>query len=334
MNLLNTFKSSKVIAFLLLSLLSTPAFSDQNCSIRSSNGSASQLGKIGKMIKATWYSDRDNSMTKLSTDEGVGAAMVVIDSFSGYTQGIQVCPGVYLATAHGALDWPSRAKRDGRDVREPNDHMKFIDPYPMSDDNFQKITDAKYIYSKDWEKSAKKDYVFITIDEPMKPKNFVRPLMMTDSEFRKATREGLIDFRLHRQPSLYPSLPDGRPDLEQDELDISFDRVQELYDAPLRVNGPCKLDSHPRAKIFGTSCPVENGVSGSSLITTINGEDFVVGIITKGNAEIHQEKFDPLKDGNGFVQSNLFCKDYEKACGEPCPELKNVLERKLLNESI
>lgn len=51
-------------------------------------------------------------MSEVSTEEGVGAAMAIIDSKSSYTQSIQVCPGVYLATTHGALDNPADAESE------------------------------------------------------------------------------------------------------------------------------------------------------------------------------------------------------------------------------
>lgn len=69
---------------------------------------------------ASWYQDRDNSMSPVSTEEGVGAAMATFWAHLGsFSQGIQVCPGVYLATAHGVLDDPVKARMQGRDLRDP-----------------------------------------------------------------------------------------------------------------------------------------------------------------------------------------------------------------------
>ena len=119
--------------------------------VRSSDGGASRPDGIDCMSNpercvhnATWYQDRDNSMSPVSTDEGVGAAMAIIDSKVGYSQGIQVCPGVYLATAHGALDDPRKARKEGRSLRDPNNNMQYIDPYPMSDDEYMEIENARF----------------------------------------------------------------------------------------------------------------------------------------------------------------------------------------------
>ena len=61
--------------------------------------------------KVAWYLDRDNSMSPVSSKEGVGAAMAIAVTKSGYSQAVQVCPGVYLATAHGILDDPEEAQK-------------------------------------------------------------------------------------------------------------------------------------------------------------------------------------------------------------------------------
>ena len=332
-------KRSILIVFITV-FFSLNTQADENCSMRS-DGLSSFRELSSNLKKATWYNDRDNSMTKLSTEEGIGAAMVIIDSKSGYTQGIQVCPGVYLATAHGALDRPDRAKRDGRELREPHNHMKYISTYPLKTGEYKKIeneNDAEFIAShmKDpgsWNQSPKTDYVFIKIKEPIKPQNFVRPLMVSDSEFKKLVNDGTIDFRLYRQPTLYEKLPDGRPDFSI-KRDYSYKRLEELYEAPLMVNEPCNYVNGPNNRIPSTDCPVENGVSGSSFITNIGGEDFLIGLLTRGKADEHKDNFNPEKDGNGFIPSNLFCKDYEKACGVPCPNIEDVLPKHLQDMSI
>ena len=88
-----------------------------NRGVRSSDGGAYRLDEIDCMSNpescvhnATWYQDRDNSMSPVSTKKGVGAAMASVFTKNGRSQAIQVCPGVYLATAHGVLDKPKEVQ--------------------------------------------------------------------------------------------------------------------------------------------------------------------------------------------------------------------------------
>jgi hypothetical protein len=334
-------KRSILIVFITV-FFSLNTQADENCSMRS-DGLSSFRELSSNLKKATWYNDRDNSMTKLSTEEGIGAAMVIIDSKSGYTQGIQVCPGVYLATGHGVMDAPWRVEAEGRDkLRTLTENMKNIVRYPFENREYRKIRepeDAEFISShiedlKKGQKIAKTDYVFIKVKEQMRPENHIRPLMVSDSEFKRLVNDGTIDFRLHRQPTLYETLPDGRPDFNYPDLDMTFERIEKLYDAPLVVNEPCSYVNGLNNRIPSTNCPSENGVSGSSFITNIDGEDFLVGMLTRGKAEEHKDEFNPKKDGNAFIPSNLFCKDYEKACGVPCPNIEDVLPKHLQDMSI
>ena len=130
---MNLLKGFRIIPVLLISLFLINASAvlaevrgEESYGMQSTQGIASQLDQIGCEInpesclhQTAWYQDRDNSMTPVSTEEGVGAAMVTIWSLIGLTQGIQVCPGVYLATAHGVLDDRSKARSEGRSLRDP-----------------------------------------------------------------------------------------------------------------------------------------------------------------------------------------------------------------------
>ena len=156
--------------------------------VRSSDGGASRVDGIDCMSnpercvhKAGWYQDRDNSMSPVSTEEGVGAAMTTIFSKNGKTQGIQVCPGVYLATAHGVLDNPKNARRDGRPQETPSGNMYGMSPYPLSRETVMTAkNDSSYVSPRienpsTWSDPAT-DYVFIKVDNPLKPNHFVRPV--------------------------------------------------------------------------------------------------------------------------------------------------------------
>ena len=90
----------------------------ENRGVRFFDGGVFRLDEIDCMSspescvhKAAWYRDRDNSMSPVSTESGVGAAMAAIFSKNGVTQAIKVCPEVYLSTAHGVLDNPKNAKK-------------------------------------------------------------------------------------------------------------------------------------------------------------------------------------------------------------------------------
>ena len=155
--------------------------------VRSSDGGASRPDEVDCMSnpercvhKAGWYQDRDNSMSPVSTDEGVGAAMATIFTKSGVSQGIQVCPGVYLATAHGVLDNPKEARREERPQKTSSGNMYGMSPYPLSRKTIMTAkNDSSYVSPRIGNPSAwtdlSTDYVFIKVDNPLKPDHFVRP---------------------------------------------------------------------------------------------------------------------------------------------------------------
>ncbi len=302
--------------------------------VRSSDGGGSRLDEIDCMSnpercvhKAAWYQDRDNSMSPVSPEEGVGAAMAIIDSKIGYSQGIQVCPGVYLATAHGVLDDPRKAKKEGRALRDPNNNLKYIDPYPMSDDEFMKIESARFTSPRlrapsTWIES-KTDYVFIKVDNPLKPDHFVRPVRGSNRRLIDASNSGEIDVHLYRPPTRFNTDSKGTPDFNRKTWAQKFEQVSSLYDTPLRVNQSCQTVPGYEG-LIGSDCPNEQSVSGSSEVTNINGQDYLVGMHIHGGA-ISEESFEETPAPNAFVPSSHFCDDYESVCGEPCAELDEVL---------
>ena len=305
-----------------------------NRGVRSSDGGASRLDEIDCMSnpescvhKAAWYPDRDNSMSPVSTEDGVGAAMAIIDSKVGYSQGIQVCPGVYLATAHGALDDPQKAREEGRALRDPNNNMQYIDPYPMNDDKYMKIENAIFTshllrYPSTW-RYPSTDYVFIKVDNPLKPNHFVRPLRSSDQRLIDASRRGEIDVHLYRPKTVFYTDSEGTPIFSKDFQAKTFEQVSPLYDTPMRVNQPCQTVQGYDG-LIGSDCPTEQAVSGSPKVTSINGQDYLVGMHIHGRA-ISEESFEKAFLPNAFVPSSHFCDDYESVCGQPCAELDEVL---------
>ena len=333
----------------------------ENCVMKSSNGSASQLNEINCMLnpkscihKIAWYQNRDNSMSPVSTKKGVGAAMATIFSKKGKSQGIQVCPGVYLATAHGALDSPQEARKEGRALRDPNNNMRYIYPYPMSDDKYMKIENARFTSLRlrdpsTW-RDPSTDYVFIKVDNPLKPNHFVRPVRSSNQRLVDASRRGEIDVHLYRPKTVFYTDSEGTPIFSKGSQAKTFEQFSSLYDAPMRVNQPCQSQTFQGYEglielffaffkktvyqtvqgyegLIGSDCPSEQGVSGSPEVTSINGQDYLVGMHIHGRA-ISEESFEETPAPNAFVPSSHFCKDYESVCGRSCVELDEALSQK------
>ncbi|MBC6405541.1 MAG: hypothetical protein GDA41_07455 [Rhodospirillales bacterium] len=164
----------------------------ENCSMRSTQGRASQLNEINCTLdpascvhKVAWYLDRDNSMSPVSSEEGVGAAMAIAVTKSGYSQAVQVCPGVYLATAHGILDDPEEAQKQNRTQDSPSENIYGISPYPLSEKTVMTAkNDSSYLSPRIKNPSAWRDpqtnYVFIKVDNPLNPNHFIRPVRASD----------------------------------------------------------------------------------------------------------------------------------------------------------
>jgi hypothetical protein len=277
--------------------------------------------------QAAWYQDRDNSMTPVSTDEGVGAAMATIFTRSGDSQAVQVCPGVYLATAHGVLDDPSAARREGRAVETPSGNMYGMSPYPLSRETLMTArNDSSYISPRlrdpsNWSDPTT-DYVFITVDNPIRPNDFVRPVRSSDQRLIEASNSGEMDVHLYRPQTRFNTDRNGTPDFNVDTWASDFDELQSLYQSPMRVNQPCSASEN--YGLIGTNCPTEQTVSGSPYTAEISGNSYLMGMHIKGDLR----SYDSMADSelpNGYIQSSHFCEDYESVCGQPCAELDEVL---------
>ena len=306
--------------------------------VRSSDGGASRPDGIDCMSspercvhKAAWYQDRDNSMSPVSTEDGVGAAMAIIDSKVGYSQGIQVCPGVYLATAHGALDDPRKAREEGRALRDQNNNMQYIDPYPMSDDKYMKIENARFTSPRlrdpstwrSYKRDPSTDYVFIKVDNPLKPDHFVIPVRGLNQRLIDASTRGEIDVHLYRPKTVFYTNSEGTPIFSKGSQAKTFEQTSPLYNAPLRVNQSCQIVQGYEG-LIGSDCPTEKSISGSTYSANVDGQDYLVGMHIHGRA-ISEESFEKAFLPNAFVPSSYFCDDYESVCGQPCAELDEVL---------
>ena len=303
--------------------------------VRSSDGGASRVDGIDCMSnpercvhKAAWYQDRDNSMSPVSTEDGVGAAMATFWTLNGFSQGIQVCPGVYLATAHGVLDNPLKARKA---IRGPLQNSVRVAAYPINPENVTRASqsDSQFVSPRIGNPSAWRDpstdYVFVIVDKAIRPNNFVRPLRSSDQRLIDDSRSGKIDVHLHRPQTRFNTDSNGTPDFNSQTLSQqTANDVAALYQQPMRVNEPCKLVDPFNSSVIDSNCPNEHAVSGSPEITTIDGESFLVGLHISGDPNLY-EKFSDDSVPNAFIQSSHFCNDYESVCGQPCAELDEVL---------
>ena len=306
--------------------------------VRSSDGGASRLDEIDCMIKpescvhkAAWYRDRDNSMSPVSTKKGVGAAMATFWTLNGFSQGIQVCPGVYLATAHGVLDNPLKARKANRSLRGPLQNSVTVAAYPINPENVTEASqsNSQFVSPRIGNPSAwsdpSTDYVFVRVDKAIRPNNFVRPLRSSDQKLVYDSRSGKIDVHLYRPQTRFNTDSNGTPDFNSQTLSQqTANDVAALYQQPMRVNEPCKLVDPVNSSVIDSNCPTEQGVSGSSYVINSNNENYLVGLHISGDPNSY-EKFSDDSVPNGFIQSSHFCNDYESVCGQPCAELDEVL---------
>ena len=303
-----------------------------------SNRGASRLSEVNCMLKpesclhqVTWYQDRDNSMSSVSTKSGVGAAMAILMTLNGYSQGIQVCPGVYLATAHGVLHSPIRAKKKGRALRSPVDNAVRVIGYPMHPDNMMVAegSESQYVSPRlrdPWSWSdPTTDYVFIKVDNPLRPNDFVRPIRSSNRRLIEASRRGEINVHLYRPKTRFNTDSNGTPDFNRKTWASDINKMVSLYQKPLKVKEPCQTVQGYEG-LVGSDCPTEQAVSGSTYSVNIDGQDYLVGLHIHGG-EVSENSFERTPLPNAFVPSSLFCKDYESVCGKPCAELDEVLSQ-------
>ena len=295
----------------------------ENCGMQSTNGSASQLNEINCMInpescihRTAWYGDRDNSLSEVSSDEGVGAAMAIVFSHRGIAQAVQVCDGIYLSNAHVLIDPPVGKAGNGA--------MWAMSSYPLSGENRAELPDPSTFISprKDnpdaW-RDVSKDYVFFKVDNPPN-KVSIRPVRGSDEQ----VASGSFDTTLYRPRTRYQENPDGTPNFNTDR--VGGAELLNIFRSPYKVNQPCGIFHRDDSSVMDTDCPTENGVSGSPYTLEAGGESYLVGLHFSGD-ESSYEKFEDDPVSNGFIQSSHFCEDYESVCGKPCAELSEVLHQ-------
>lgn len=301
--------------------------------------SSNHVPHFSKMVKKiAWYQDRDNSMKDIdinedSIDGKVGRAMATVFSLSGsVSQAIQVCSGVYLATAHGVLDDPKKANQQNRELRAPIKHFLGAYPYPLGDNNYMLPSSNDDFFSprlrdqKKWgDKSA--DYVFIKVEKPLRSDDFIMPLIASPRQIEKFRNE--MPIFLYRGNTLYEQT--GNSINFDKYLKPDFEKLKFFYKRPQKIKHPCKTINFGEQKRSSTNCPFEKRVSGSSLITMINKNPYVLGVAMSARLlNINSFTFSIERPGDIrgsiFINSNSFCQDYLLACGRPCVTLEEALK--------
>ncbi len=286
-------------------------------------------------IKNTaWYQDRDNSMSDANNE--VGDAMAVVLGPNGTaTQSVQVCPGVYLATAHGALDSPILARENNRPVQPIVPGSIRILAYPMSRETMMRANDKNDYISprlRDpslWENgNEESDYVFIKVGNPVgnpvRPNSFVTPLSVTPEEL--VQNKSSVEVHMYRGKSRYRNAETGAPD-HSEEYAIARSDIRSLinlYQQPQKVNSSCSVSrvfDYIRSYV-SHNCPTESGASGASYVSKIGSTNYLMGLHTIGSSNnIESSKH---TGGSTMLTSSAFCADYQTACGKPCPKFKDV----------
>lgn len=305
--------------------------------------SSNPVPHFSKMVKnIAWYTSRDNSMKDIdikedSVDGKVGRAMAIMIA-KGSSQGIQVCPGVYLATAHGILDDPREAECSipfnnnckVRELNEPSKNFKGASHYPFSEKTAQfawknnNFTSPRTQIKTKWTK-RNSDYVFIKTHKSYRPNDFIRPLNITNSNLVKL-REKNYKTYLYRGETSFETDKNGKPNFKKKRKKEKnyLTTLKSRYSKPQKVVVPCTLETRREIGLTFHDCPTEGGVSGSPLITYIKGKPYLTGIHVLGRSEILQSFNNDY--GSTFLNSNMFCRDYKKVCGRPCVTLDEALK--------
>ena len=265
-----------------------------------------------------WYTDRDNSMSDAEPE--IQKAMVVVFAGMGaILQGIQVCPGVYLTTAHGVLEDPNQV----RTKVGPGSYRTSVVAYPMKVENIMLAEQDKNfisprlrkpkLWNKDHPDFHSSDYVFIKVDNPLRPKNFVRLVRASFAELKGQ------DVHLYRGKSRYKKQGEqGLNFSEGEAIPRDPELLVPIYKSPQKVNQPCALNGQKGPFIF-SDCPTEASVSGSPYILKNQGKSYVVGMVTM-SILANLEATKTVK-GSPMLKASEFCEDYKKACGQPCGKL-------------
>jgi hypothetical protein len=283
---------------------------------------------------------KDVDINEDSIDGKVGRAMAIFLTNTA-VQGIQVCPGVFLTTAHVNLDNPLHANCSeiinplisckNRPLKKATEHFKAAFHYPISAKTLMKATSDEQFISpiktwRDWYKHDY-DYVFIKMDKPVRPDEFIQPLNISRGDLLKINQKGYKTY-LYRGKTKFEINSKGIPNLNIRIVPEknAFKFYRKLYEKPQRVIVNCRLASWKLAQITVSDCPTEAGVSGSPMITVVNNKPYLTGLHIRGTGEYLKQFNNGRDQGAIFINSPKFCEDYLLACGRPCVTLEEALK--------
>lgn len=285
-----------------------------------------------------WYLDRDNSMEPAEPE--VGDAMFLLTSKNGKTQAVQVCEGVFLATAHGALNLAEGAEQNGRPLGDPYNQRIKLYPYPVTSRQSLQVADLDVDFFSPrlenpalWDDRAT-DYVFIRFDPAAadtyareneisySSQSFVPIAMATAGALIQASSTGETDVHLYRGRTRFNTDENGVPDFDRNTWAIDFIELMSIYREPQKVEQACNFRVISTKNHVATDCPIESSVSGSPLITDGPTRN-IVAIATRTQERVLDD-FSFQNGGSQVLTSNAFCADYERVCGRPCSVLENI----------
>ena len=291
-----------------------------------------------------WILDRDNTLVAIdvsaSTIEAqVARSMRTVVGRGAGGQATQVCPGVFLTTAHGVFDREDGSSRSPfRSILEKEPAFA---PYPLSVDTISRLDDRWQVLSPHEgayhdARPQNEDYVFLGVPSNAKDTDFVLPLNVTaDDILRLSKKDDRFDFLSFRPASQFPLDTNGLPKLDDPNfVGLTLESMTEIYSQPYVVQGACRSleippqsfylqDKHEKERnAWLHDCPAEKGVSGSPMILIWDRAPYLVGMtVAAGTGH-----FDTSTADNATVSIPMseLCSDYETICSRTCPTLRDV----------
>ncbi len=278
-----------------------------------------------------WFQDRDNSMSEARNI--VGQSMVVIFSKNNNTIGIQpYCPknpGTVLGAGHGIVDDPRTAREQNRDYRSPAENLWGVSEFPVGSGDNTEVSNDSQVISPLTDVNADRndpalDYAFIVPDKRLNSESDgIKILNTSEDEIVSAVNNNQVDLHLYRAQTTFAPNNDGSPNF--DSSPTRSREARDVYTGPLRVNQECRVNNAATFNgLTSTDCPIETGVSGSPMVSEIEGEFYISGIATKA-ISANFDEFNERSVAGSFLNSDKFCSDYEKVCGVSCSSLETVL---------
>ncbi len=227
------------------------------------------------IASGAWYADRDNSSVPLSGNHPQFDAFVTFAASQGISQGVQVCPNVFLATGHGVDETLNAG------LEAVQNWIKIIQ-YPMSDIRFFDLEPGNFDLTTEYlerfgRPRSQRDYAFFSVDAGLAPhpETFIRPVIAVDgSEIVAFSETGDLDIHSFRPATRFDLDSDGIPNFDQSIALSGLDTLMPIYDAPRFTAQRCELTPDQFGDVLSHSCPTEAGVSGSAVVIEAEGQFF------------------------------------------------------------